>query len=244
MFASFDVLNSLKGLATPEVLTVLGGLTALYVGFKATQKVAGFAVSMASKVSVLGLIATILTLGGTTVSGLGMGELATRWSEKPAPVQKSGISDSALVDLATKCGHDAETMKLVLDYTKDRDGSRNEVGEARLVARLVEKTVDDKKENSDKAVVAFIEYLNRKQTNKNNTFDLAIASNDPAAINNMISVGDEQTSKTVTQKKDSVMSIPASLGMMGFGLGAIVCGMFVYRNFRKAPAVQHTVASR
>jgi hypothetical protein len=234
-----ETLNVIGKYATPEVLTVMTGVAAAWIGWKVAAKSFGLLGAIAQRASFLGLTAAVLFITGLGTTGVGTGEVVARVSNgggDTPKVEKVGMSDENLAKLIDKC-HDKEMVKLVLDYSRTRDGiSSGE--ETQILAKLVEKQMADRsnfdKDGTNTALVAFVEYLRAKEQNKTGVAPAPAktvkVSTATAGTGELIDeakalIGDQPV---VAENPNSRMSLPTSLGMIGIGIAASIAGIVAW----------------
>lgn len=229
---AIQILSTVGKYATPEVITVFGALLTAWVGWKVAAKSIGLIGAFAQKASFVGLTAAVLFVAGLGGAGVGTGELVARITNSPSKAEKTGLSDEKLLQLAKDC-HNTDTAKLITDYARARDGQGNE--DVQILAKLVEKQMTDRsnfdKDGNNTALVAFLEYLKAKEVNKSaktkldNTLvqTVSLTTTDgtvPVSLDNPPSLAEPQA-----KNKDSLLSIPVSLGLIGCGIASCICGI-------------------
>lgn len=233
-----EVFQSLSKFATPEVITVFGALAFAWVGWKATSKMASLGGSLvgslAQKAGFLGVTAAILFITGLGTTGVGVGELVCRATNSPSASKDKGVPDVTLTALAEKC-HDNEMAKLILDYARVRDG---DVGseDVRILQRLIEKQMGQTKNDQDreanaKTLTVFIDYLSKRESNRGKE-DKA----DKYTNTSFVSTTGEEPKKGILPaiqaaftNRDSVLSLPWSIGLIGLGLASSISGVVCHR---------------
>lgn len=234
---TLQVISAIGRYATPEVLTVLGALGCLALGWKITLGSLNMIARLASKAGVLGVTAAMLVIGGVGGTGLGIGELVCRFTNSEPTPKAKGVDNSTLLTMAEKCKDSKEMADLLLKYAERRD-TNGEINDAALAQIVLTKTTADNKE----AVAAFINYLKSKRdrhltgstgtlvASRDNTIPVSFTSDEFE-----VSDKSKTTTPTVKENKDSLMSIPASLAFIGLGIGSVICGAACYRG-RKSVA--------
>jgi len=102
--------------ATKEVFTVLAAVIAIWLGWKTSRKIAGFAIALVKNTSLLGVISALLLLTGFGTSGIGIGELASR--VEPDRPEVGALTNQDLLALAN-C--DSDELESIIDYAVMRD---------------------------------------------------------------------------------------------------------------------------
>lgn len=235
---NYEILQYVGRFATPEVFTVIGALLTAWIGWKVTSKTIGLFGALAQKASFLGLTAAILFITGIGTTGLGIGELAARWGASPSKPDKLGMNDSMLTVLTEKC-HDKEMAKLILDYTRLRDADPK-AEEMRTVTQLIERNMgaglgEKEREANARALSSFMDYLKVREENKSPQKGVMVAStsNDTSLLANIKSLPETNAPTTpVKENKDSLLTIPISLSLVGMGIGAAICGICCF-NLRR-----------
>lgn len=231
----FSTLSAIGRYATPEVFTVVGGLTAAWIGWKVTAKGLGLVSSIAQKASFLGLAAAVLFVGGLGSIGLGTGEMITRMPAKQAVAQNPGMFDSNLLALA-KDAKDPSTANMILEYARQRDGvGQNE--DYRLLVSMAKNQIEksngnvDDQENQQKILLALIELA--KSRPQNETMSLQKRSESMTANFAGYSKTNYDGSPVIEDKKESIVPIPFSMSLVGIGFGLTICGIVCNQRRKK-----------
>lgn len=213
--------------ATPEVMTVLGALFTAWVGWKVAAKSFGLISGMAQKVSFIGLVAAVLCISGLGSVGLGIGEVAYRWF-KTDPSVGVGVSNEQLVQLAEK-GSNTSSTEAVLAYAQQRDLPLNN-DKFQAIYQLAQKhamsTVSlPNREEQTKVLLALVDLAKQEQQkpydqNPNGQIQLA------SLENNILKIAPKEAAALqATKPKESLMSLPMALALVGAGVGLICCSI-------------------
>lgn len=236
-----DIGTTISKYLTPEVLTVLAVLICAALGWRVTKGGLNLIGALATRAGFVGMTAAILFIGGIGSTGLGVGEIVCRISNAETTPKDKGIRDADLLKLAEKC-QDKETAKILLEYARVRDGDKaNE--DVRILSVMVDKQVANNGDKDNKALVAFIDYLKAKEQTKQTRTrlrDTLVSTNGEDST-----FPDESVAKVETKvipNKDSMVSIPTSLAMIGLGIGSTLCGLCVFR-LRKESATETPTAA-
>ena len=232
-----STLTTISRFATPEVFTVVGGLTAAWIGWKIAAKGIGLISIVAQKASFLGLAAAVLFVSGLGSMGLGTGELISRMPEKAPATAKTGMYDANLLTLA-KEAKDPQTASMILEYARHRDGVGSQNEDYRLLINMVQKQLEkttntsEDQEHAHKMLTSLIE-LAKIRKPEGETMTLEKRSDLTTA--NFAGYHVSKTNydgSTIEEKQESVMQIPFSVSLIGTGFGLAVCGV-ICNNRRK-----------
>ena len=176
--------------------------------------------------------------------GLGLGELVCRWNAAPARPDKTGMDNQTLLTLAEKC-HDKDMAQMLIDYSRVRDGD-NKSEDLRIITKMVEKQIaqgdkhsEKEREANTKMLASLLDYLKARElakTTGKGDLTTALVYNDGDTTPVSFDKRGQPTHSVVqpTENKDSLLSIPFSLGLIGLGLGASSCGVCCYRLKRRS----------
>lgn len=207
-----DIFLTLSKFCTKETVTVVAALATAWLGFKAAAKGYGIVSNLATRVSFIGLTATVMFIMGLCGAGVGVGELAGRWNSTPQKTDVEGLSDEQLITLAGKVDN-ASLAETILQYAKVRD-SGGEI-KAQTVANMVAQTNAENKE----AVLEFLKLLNnteRKPISARETGIHFTSAEKPKEI------------EIAPSTYKPLMSLPTVFGLLFAGVGMAITSMFVY----------------
>jgi hypothetical protein len=195
--------------ATKEVLTVIGALVTVWVGWKAAKGTYGMVAGLAKRASFLGLASAMMLAAGLGAAGLGVGELYSR----PSSGESKGLSNKDLLKIALVDHRlNDETIKELLKYAEKRDSKET-------LDSSVEKLIHESKtaESTTKTLykveegklipVVFEEPIFRKQYE-----ELTI---DPVK-------------EAADTAEESIVSIPVAWSLIGLGFAASLSGLTVF----------------
>lgn len=242
--------------ATKEVLTVIAALGVAWGGWKAASKTMGLVSTFAQKASFMGITAGVLLLVGLGVTGLGVGELASRGSGPAADeitqaalieeASKPGFKNDQLLTLLTSDNNvSTELTREILDYARNRDGQLPD-------QKLLELT-----ENNPEAITALIELMKAREDRIAKQYEYARTQH-ADSVKSMTANLDEpvyfvpydeytktsdnksefnlvEADETTIGNADSLMSVPMAWLSILLGLGGTISGVtcFMCRNNKR-----------
>lgn len=247
MFAQFDyqgTANTLSKYMTTEVITVLGAMFAVWLGYRITGKVWSGARALAERCTFLGLTAAVLVMLGVGSTGVGVGEIVARITDSPTEEKIDiGMKDDALLAMAEKC-QDKEVAKEILQYAKQRDEQKHNVSKAKStdIERLTLLVAESKADNKE-AILALIKLMQAREdrlatqkissdsldsayvlsldrSNKAVPFDDAIS--EKSAVENNITANPQPAS-------NSFIPLQVALGLITLGFGSTAVGVTLFR---------------
>ena len=209
---------------TKEVVTVIGAMAVAWIGWKAACKGTQLAGSFASKASFAGLTAATMMFAGLGVTGLGIGELATRGggSDEPIPVETQ-LTNNQLVALAQ--GDKANDIDTILRYAQERDtaarqfkGDRHVDADGNLwVLALNSKQVKD-------ATNIEVSYENSGSVFDFEGLHRQKKPAEPAELPFEVS----EVNQDAMKNEESMMSLPMAWSTVGLGLASIIASVCVF----------------
>lgn len=204
-------------LVTPELVTVVGALVTAWIGWKAAAKSFGLVSGLLQKTSFLGIVSIVLFIGGLGTTGVGIGEIASISNSSEKAVKK-GIPDSTLYHMIQNCSNE-KSIKLAIEYAKVRDGDMTESD--RAVVEIIKEMKEKGKDVDNKVMIAFIEYLKTKDAQYLNQTTPISYSQENFEFH-------PQANLTNKNQIGLNLGMPASAGMIGFGIGMLVCGGILF----------------
>jgi hypothetical protein len=210
-----SVLGLVSQLCTKEVGIVFGCIVTAWAGWRTVAWGWGVTSAILQKFSFLGLTAALLFIVGAGTTGLSSGEFVARIFSGPnETTTKNALTNRDLVYLAEKA-QTPEMAKIVIDYAKLLDQNQNTttINSHRLAA-----LAESSNANNREAVVALVDYLKAKE----------LGNQSRSTSDNGYMLASYTTNYEPTKtNKDSLMSIPYSLSMLGIGIGIIVTAVGV-----------------
>ena len=240
--------------ATKEVLTVLAALGVAWAGWKAASKTWGVASSFAQKASFMGITAGVLLLTGLGVTGLGVGELASRGDAetdneitRAAQIEEAsrpGFKNDQLIALLTADNNvSTELTRQILDYARNRDGV------------LPDQKLLELAEKNPEALTALIELMKAREERVARQYEYARTQHQQdgqVRLTSYDGIGTDasqiesefnlvEADETTIKNADSLMTVPMAWLCILLGVGASGSGVtcFMCRNSRRNPEDPH-----
>jgi hypothetical protein len=149
----------LQSIATEQSFTLLGLLTVAYFGWAATKRVVGSVGNLLGRATFAGGTAALLGIGGLSATGVGIGELHSRWNgpTEPAAATPADVNEVVKTEdvqelISTANGHtNPEIVTRALDVFASKSGAAKE----KLYMDLVKATTADNKD----VIMAILEQL-------------------------------------------------------------------------------------